>query len=434
MKNKIAIALMLTLALVSFTACNEKKEEETSNENTTQTEQSENEGDEAEDTSKVGLTTTFKDEPVLKVEGEDLMLSNAFVYIHQIKSMYPLDVFQNEYEKGLTIEEFFIKELKNVLAKQVFTANMAKEQGVELNDEDQKKADEQVNKIFESKSITQEDVDQYGITREMLKKVILSGLLEQKLFENMAKEINVEQDKVDEALDHDMNYKMMTTTGAEKLNDSVELRHILVKTIDDAQQPLDEEKKAEAKAKAESILKKAKDGEDFEKLAKEFTDDTASKENGGKMTILRGQTVPEFEEAAFALENGEISELVETMYGYHIIKVENKKLSTPEQIEEAKKQIEEAKNRIINSLKFQEFLKIYEEKTKDKKIETIEEGWSKVKILTDEDIKTIEENKKKAEEKAKEAEEKAKEEVKDAAEEAEKEAQDKEKEEDKKDE
>ncbi len=434
MKNKIVIALILALTLISFTACGEKNEEQSSNDGT-KTETTEDgdktdgtdDADKEEDTSNVGLTTTFEDEPVLKVEGEEIMLSNAFVYIHQIKTMYPLDVFQNEYEEGVTIEEFFIKELKNILAKQVYTANLAKELGVEITDEDKNKAKEQVDKIFANKAIIQEDVDEMGLTREVVEKVVLASILDQKLFEKMAEDINIEQEKIDEALDHDMNYKMMSTTGAEKLNDSVELRHILVKTIDDKQQPFDDEKKAEAKKKAEEILKRAKDGEDFAELAKENTDDTASKENGGKMTILRGQTVPEFEAAAFELENGEVSELVETMYGYHIIKVENKKLSTPEQIEEAKKQIEEAKNNIIMNLKFQEFMKIYDEKTKDKKVEVIEDGWKRVKILTEEDIKTIEENKKKAEEEAKAAEEKATEEVKEAVDEAEKEAAEKDK-------
>jgi hypothetical protein len=84
------------------------------------------------------------------------------------------------------------------------------------------------------------------------------------------------------------------------------------------------------KAKAEDVLKRAKAGEDFGKLAKEFSEDPGSKDNGGLYeNVKKGQMVPEFETAALALENGKISEnLVESNYGFHIIKLENKKGET----------------------------------------------------------------------------------------------------------
>jgi parvulin-like peptidyl-prolyl isomerase len=84
------------------------------------------------------------------------------------------------------------------------------------------------------------------------------------------------------------------------------------------------------KAKAEDVLKRAKAGEDFGKLAKEFSEDPGSKDNGGLYeNVKKGQMVPEFENAALALENGKISEnLVESNFGFHIIKLENKKGET----------------------------------------------------------------------------------------------------------
>lgn len=80
------------------------------------------------------------------------------------------------------------------------------------------------------------------------------------------------------------------------------------------------------KTKAEDVLRRAKAGEDFAKLAREFSEDPGSKDKGGLYeNVPKGQMVPEFETAALALENGKIADnLVESKYGYHIIKLESK--------------------------------------------------------------------------------------------------------------
>lgn len=112
----------------------------------------------------------------------------------------------------------------------------------------------------------------------------------------------------------------------QKLEDKVILqvhaRHILIASVETD----DQLTKDAAKAKAQSILDQIKTGASFEELAKISSDDTGSKESGGDLGFFsRGKMVKEFEDAAFALKNGEISEVIQTEFGYHIIKVEERR-------------------------------------------------------------------------------------------------------------
>jgi parvulin-like peptidyl-prolyl isomerase len=102
------------------------------------------------------------------------------------------------------------------------------------------------------------------------------------------------------------------------------VRHILLLT-----QGKTEAEKAEARKKIEDILVKAKAGEDFAALAKQYSEDPGSKDNGGLYENFgRGQMVKPFEDAAFLVPVGQISGVVETSYGYHIILVVDRKKET----------------------------------------------------------------------------------------------------------
>jgi len=115
----------------------------------------------------------------------------------------------------------------------------------------------------------------------------------------------------------------------------VKARHILLTTTGKSK---DEE--VAIKAKAENLLKQVKSGGDFAKLAKENSQDPGSGQNGGELGFLvRGQTVPEFEKTAFALQPGQIGDLVKTQYGYHIIQVEAKEQARLKPFAEAKAEL-----------------------------------------------------------------------------------------------
>jgi peptidyl-prolyl cis-trans isomerase D len=118
--------------------------------------------------------------------------------------------------------------------------------------------------------------------------------------------------------------------------EQVSASHILVK-VDPNGGP---EADAKAKAKAESLLARAKAGADFATLAKENTDDPSGKENGGQLPPFgRGQMVPEFEKAAFDMKPGEIRGPIKTSFGYHIIRLAAKTSPTTRTLEEVRPSI-----------------------------------------------------------------------------------------------
>lgn len=111
-----------------------------------------------------------------------------------------------------------------------------------------------------------------------------------------------------------------------EVQESVKVAHILLMTIDPAtRSPLSPDKQKEKKELIQKILARARSGEDFAKLAKEFSEDPGSKDRGGEYVFGRGQMDPDFESAAFGLEPNQISDVVTTRFGYHIIKLFEKK-------------------------------------------------------------------------------------------------------------
>jgi parvulin-like peptidyl-prolyl isomerase len=124
--------------------------------------------------------------------------------------------------------------------------------------------------------------------------------------------------------------------------ETVRAAHVLISTRDDASgTDLSDEQKTAKKKIAEDVLKRAKAGEDFAKLAKEYSDDPGSKEKGGEYTFPRGQMVREFEAAAFSLNTNQVSDLVTTQFGYHIIKLYEKNSAKKVEFDKVKENIKE---------------------------------------------------------------------------------------------
>ncbi len=119
-----------------------------------------------------------------------------------------------------------------------------------------------------------------------------------------------------------------------KLPERAHVAHILFKTVDKTDAEVEETRK-----KAEDVLKKAKSGANFGDLAKQYSEDTTKDKGGDLDWIVRGQIVPEFEQAAFSLPKGAISDLVKTQYGFHIIKVMDHEAARTQPLDEVQPHI-----------------------------------------------------------------------------------------------
>jgi len=124
--------------------------------------------------------------------------------------------------------------------------------------------------------------------------------------------------------------------------EQVKVSHILIKTpLPGPDGKVDEKGVAEAQHRAEDLLKQLKGGAKLEDLAKKYSEDPGSAKQGGSLGwIGKGQTVPEFEKTAFSLPKGQISDLVKSSYGFHIIRVDDKQEAHTKSLDEVKSEIE----------------------------------------------------------------------------------------------
>jgi len=154
------------------------------------------------------------------------------------------------------------------------------------------------------------------------KKLLMEGLLQ-----SAGKEAIT-----DDAM-HKVYDEAVKQIGEEK---EVHARHILFRA------PAGDEKAGkEAEDKIKAVIVRLKKGEDFAKVAGEVTEDPSGKANGGDLGYFtKDQMVPEFSDTAFKLETGQISEPVKTQFGWHVIKVEDKRTKQAPKFEEVKPQIE----------------------------------------------------------------------------------------------
>lgn len=335
MKKRITVILLLIM--LSLTGCGNKNA-----------------------STKVVLTTGFHKNEIFRIETMSCTLPEIMVFLtntqNQYESVYGEEIWLTDLE-GVTMEEN-VKETVLAQLAQIKTMNLlAERHGVVLGEEEKKKVREAAEAYFNS--LNQTEKDSMQVTEEIIEKLYGEYALADKVYEYIIKDINPEISD-DEAR-------------------TITVQHILLKTyaVDGTGQKIEysQEAKKQAYERAKEVLKLAKEeGSDFEQLILEYSEDEKGTYSFGKDEVEQS-----FEEAAFNLETGEISDIVETSYGYHIIKC----ISTFN-----REETDANKVKIVEKKKEEVFGQEYEEFVSSLTRDLNEDLWEKVSFIHEEEVTT----------------------------------------------
>jgi peptidyl-prolyl cis-trans isomerase C len=264
-------------------------------------------------------------DPVAKVNGTTITRQD-------LERAVKVLVSQNRLPQPLPAES--LKQAEQAALDQLISAELLYQDGQKLEIKDlDKQVEEKISqnkakfpsvddfeKALKSVEMTEKDLKEF--TR---KDIVISNLIEK----NIADKTTVTEADVKKFYDDNPDKF--------KQEPSVKASHILC-GVDASATP---EEKKKAREKAEALLKKIKAGEDFATLAKSDSTCPSSKQGGDLGTFSKGQMVAPFEKAAFALKPGEVSDVVETQFGYHIIKLTEKKDGGSIKFDEVKSKIQD---------------------------------------------------------------------------------------------
>jgi foldase protein PrsA len=289
------------------------------------------------------------------VNGEKITKKEFAINYRSQINYYGIDKTFLSQKVGDKTYEQQIKEnvLDGLIIRQI-ELQQARKRNITLTSAEKKAIDQQIEQ-YKSDSQSGAEFRQYlqtiGATENEYKDQVIKSKIVSKLYDEITKNQKATDAEVE-------NYY------SSHKSDFVEVKasHILFKVNDSKEE-------AAKKKKAEEILQMIKDGQNFEKLAQKYSEDENTKQKGGDLGYFRkGQMVKEFEDAAFSLNIGEISNIVKTSYGYHIIKVTDKKqLSLNEVKDEIKSTIESQKKDEY----YQSLLEKWKKEAKIKKFEDV---------------------------------------------------------------
>jgi parvulin-like peptidyl-prolyl isomerase len=300
------------------------------------------------------LSAKVLDKTIAIVNGEAIMLSEFDKVSSPVLEQYKVMTPEKEQSKDK------VKELKAKLLDQMIDEKLLKQEAekkkIRVSERDLNEGVSQVKTRFKEDGEFQKELQKENITMQEFENRIKQQLMIMKLTEQeikakterpseedvkkfyaqiqdkmQGKNLGLKQTEEDE-------YEKMAKYFKRMTSEQVRAKHVLIQVDKNA----DMKTKAAALKKIKEVKKKLDEGADFGDIVKQYSEDTGSVSRGGDLGYFaKGDMVPEFEKVAFTLEVGKISEPILTDFGYHVIKVEEKKAGGKMSFDEVKNDLEQ---------------------------------------------------------------------------------------------
>lgn len=273
-------------------------------------------------------------EVVAKINGEYILKSDFEDQLKDRKKMYEANGYNFTGEEGEKLLDEVKKEVLEGMVNKEILLHQAKSQDIEISSEEIDNELKQWEAKFGGKEALDKYLKEQEITLDDFKQGLKEEIIISKLFEKATKDVSVKEEEIKKVYNDHISPKVRAS-------------HILVKEKQDA----------------EKILGELKKGADFAELAKKHSI-CPSKDKGGDLDYFgKADMVPEFSKVAFTLKPGEISDVVKTQHGYHIIKVTDIKETKYEDVKE------QIKTEILMEKKNNKFMQSFVDWQKQYKVE-----------------------------------------------------------------
>jgi parvulin-like peptidyl-prolyl isomerase len=256
---------------------------------------------------------------VARLNGDDLPREDLIAFAQGLQQR----MVQSGINPGPTTAEFYRSALDQMVGG-VLLYNEAVATGRGPSDEEVAAQYDMMKAQFPSQEAFDQALASQNVSAEMVREDIARSIAVQNLIDQeITPSISVTPEAARNYYDANLEQMMQP--------EQIAVRHILVRVEEGAS----EETRAAAREKADALLQRALDGEDFASLAQTSSDDVGSAQRGGELGwIARGQTVPPFEQAAFGLQPSQLSGVVESPFGYHIIRLDDRRAESQMAFEE----------------------------------------------------------------------------------------------------
>ncbi len=281
-------------------------------------------------------------EVIAKVNDELILKSDYDRQVLQVKSALEANGQDFATDEGKKVLKEIREKVLEAMINDQLILQQAEKDNITLSEEEFEQAISDLEQYHGGKDALDKYLEQQELDRSSFEKLVKEQLLINQFKEKLTSDIKVTDEEVKKFYEDNKTMFELPTP-------EIRASHILVDTENEAKK----------------ILTEIKAGGDFAALAKDYSKDPGSKELGGDLGYFsKGKMDPEFEKAAFALKPGEISDVVKTTFGYHIIKVTGERTSLS--FDDAKDYI---KSNLENSKKEEDFNKYLDEWKKQSKIE-----------------------------------------------------------------